>query len=370
MENITIWKGLFDLVLWFLIFLVLKQATVYPYKLSQSRRIVGVTLILIFCLFPFWGGDYYHYRDSYEVVRAGWINHYEEVYIWVINNLTFSYTSFRLVVWGFALSILFWAYKRIGVNYDLILFFFGAVSLLRFSYARASVAMAILILGLTFLYKPIKKGRFLSIVIGSIITCSAVFFHRSSVIGIAAIAISFFLINNSKWKVFAIALAIPFLSAIVSYMLSGILDMSFESYDAVLENKIENYLANEEAQRGIAVKIINFTMQVAMYISAFSYLYLVLNGSYNRFSQIEKALASYLFVVMMISIGLSLDLTHETSIISTRTSFYAMPANAVFLMSMKSHGTNTKLFKLAYYFGIAYVLFSLLYSTYMGYNRM
>ena len=57
MEEITIYKGLFDLAIWICIYRVLLLATKAPYRLKLSNRIIGMSLILLFCLYPFWGGQ-------------------------------------------------------------------------------------------------------------------------------------------------------------------------------------------------------------------------------------------------------------------------------------------------------------------------
>lgn len=370
MEEITLYKGLFDLILWGLIVYMLSPAFKLPFRLKKQARLIGSTLILMFCLYPFWGGDYYHLRDSFEFIRMGGYNQFEDVYGWIINNCGKSYTFFRFIIWGSALFILFVAYKRVGRNYDLSLFFFGSLFVVRFSYARVSLAMAIILLGMTIFYKPLFKRKYLSYLLGLAITCSAVFFHRSAVIGVCAAILTFFLIRSSKWKIIFVSLFTPFVMFAASYLLGNLLNMSFEAYDVSLDGKIESYLTNTVAERGIAVKIQNFLQKTPMYLSAFMCAFLSIKGKIEQFSIVERSFAYYVFIIMLISFGLSFDYGYETSVVATRTMCFAMPANAVFLMSIKSRRYYTKLFNLIYYMAFAASLYALLYATYMGYNRM
>ncbi len=368
MEEITFLKGFFDLLLWCVAVLLLHPAAKSSKRLKKSSRIIGVILIIIFCLFPYWGGDYYHSRDSFDIIKNGGYNHFEDIYGLIIMN-SGTYTLFRLIVWGSALFLLFFAYKRISVNFDLSLFYFVSLSLVRFSYARVSLAMAVILLGMTIIYKPIGNRKVLSYLIGFIIICCAEFFHRSAAIGIFSAFATLFIINNSKKKIVLLALFVPFLAFFVSYVLGNLLNTSFAAIDASLDGKIDRYLTNETAERGIASKIAIFLQWTNMFLSAIAFIVLVIKNKYEKLTRVEQSFACYVFIIMLIVLGLSLDFQHETGILANRTMCFAMPANAVFLMSIKSRNDIIKICNMAYRFGLTASLYNLLYATYMGFNR-
>ena len=301
---------------------------------------------------------------------AGGYNHFEDIYGWIITNLGYSYTFFRLIIWGSALTLLFISYKRVGINPDMTLYYFGVLFMIRFSYARVSLAMAIILLGLTFVYKPIMKLKVISYLLGLTIIGCSIFFHRSSAIGCMAAVITLFLIKNSRWKIISIALSMPLATFVVSSFLGSMLNMSFETYDASLDSKIENYLTNTVSERGIAVKIQTFLLQTPMYMSALLCAILAIKNKIEEFSMVERAFAYYVFVIMLFSFGLSFGAGYETAVLMHRTMYFAMPANAVFLMSVNTRKVYPKLFKFIYYTAFSASLYALLYSTYMGYNRM
>lgn len=370
MEEITIYQGLFDLFLWGIIFVVLRPAFKPPFKLKKSSRIIGIGLILLFCLFPFWAGDYFHSRDTFLNIKYGGLSHFESVYVWIINNVATSYFMFRLIVWGAALTILLLAYKRIGFSFDLALFFFGALYLPLFSYARASLAMAILLLGLSFFYVPLAKSKVLSTVLGLVVISCSFFFHRSAVIGIFAVLMAFFLKENSKKKTLLLLTLIPIGVMLLSTLLDNVLMLDLDTVDEVMNNKIDSYMGRDAAEKGIARKLSDFLTRAPMFISAILYIVLVIKGDYQRFTIPERAVASYMFCIMLIAFGFSLNHGYNTYVFYYRTINYALPANALFLTSIKGRKLGGPLFKVIYIMALAAACYSLLYSTYMGYNRM
>ena len=70
-ESATVLQALFDLVLWAFIPLETKKAYYPLYTLKPSYRRIGIFLILLFCLFPFWGGDYFHYQQAFFFFNRG-----------------------------------------------------------------------------------------------------------------------------------------------------------------------------------------------------------------------------------------------------------------------------------------------------------
>lgn len=368
MEEITFLKGLTCLLLWGLVYLVICPASRFPYRLSKPGRVLGFILILLFCLYPYWGGDYFHSMHSFEDIKAGEYNHFEDIYGWIISWAP-SYTLYRFIVWGTALSILFIAYKRVGNNFDLSLFYFGALYMQRFSYARASLAMAIILFGMTIIYKPFKKHKFLSYFLGALVICCSEFFHRSALVGILSAFGTLTLIKNSRKKILLLFVFVPFSATLVSYMLGNMLDMSFEAIDASIDGKLERYTSGESGERGIASRISMILQNIPMYLSVLAFLILTIKNKIEKFTMIERSFAYYMFIIMLIVIGLSMDIGYNTDVIALRVMCFAMPANAVFLMSMKTYKNDSRLFYVIYYMALASCIYALMYATYMGYNR-
>ncbi len=342
-----------------------------PYfRLSKSASLIGMSLILLFCLFPFWAGDYYHSIDSFNTIKKGGYSAFEDVYIWIINNIAFSYTFFRLLVWGTGLSLLFYAYKRIGLSFDLSLFFFGTLYLPLYSYARASLAMSMIVLGLSFLYKPINLSKVFSFIIGLAFIGCSLFFHRSALVGIFAAVSTLLLIDNKKWKILAIIIVFPIGVYYLSQFVNAFVMYDFDSVDEMINRKKDLYLNSDIIVSGISARINNFLTRTPMLLSVLLYVMLVINGKYRKMSVVERGLASYVFIIMLVSMGFMLNSDYNTNVLYYRTINYAMPPNAVFLMSIRSRNYHKGLFRVIYWMALFASLYSLLYSTYMGYNRM
>jgi hypothetical protein len=55
-ESLTLWQGVFNIVLWGIIVWILSPSLKYPYTLSKAAKFWGIVFIVLFYLFPFWGG--------------------------------------------------------------------------------------------------------------------------------------------------------------------------------------------------------------------------------------------------------------------------------------------------------------------------
>lgn len=365
MENLTPWQALFDLLLWGLIVLDLLPATKYPYRLSKQRRIIGFTLVMIFCLFPFWGGDYFHYAEAFDTIKHGGYSAFEEFYQWVIINVADNYFVFRFIVWGLALLMLFYAYKRVGQTPDLSLFYFAAFYLPWFSYARASLAMSCIILGLSFLSKPFKKSSFLSIIIGVALIGCSVFFHRSAVLGIAAFLVSLVFVKSNKTKLIIIIMLFPFLIYFMTQLMDIVMGVDAGDLDFVFsQRKREGYLNDEYSQPGLAATIGAFLNRSPVLIMPIVYLFLVFKGRYSSFNRIEKIISTYTISIILMSLGFVFVEKYNTNTLFYRTLLFAYPANAIILSSIKSRNIGGKWFNVLITISLLSSLYSLLYSLY------
>lgn len=366
-ESLTLWQGVFNIVLWGIIVWILSPALKYPYILSKAAKFWGIVFIVLFCLFPFWGGDYFHYKEYFYEIQRGGYSKMEEVYTWIIENFGYSYTFFRLIVWGGALFALFTAYKRVGNSFDLMLFYFGALFLPIFSYARVSVSIAFVMLGMSFVYKPIKHFRLGSILLGFAIVACSIFFHRSAVIGIAGFLATLLLIYNSKWKTILVVLLIPVFAYLASNLLNSFFDIDFSSADEQLNRRRDDYLSGTARYKGIGERISSLLTYLPMYLSAVAYIIQVSKKHYNTFSISERGFASFVFALMLLALVFSIDLGYNTSVLYYRSIYFAMPANAVFLSVMTRNGYNKGLMKTILWIGLLSVAYNLLYATYQAF---
>ena len=370
MENLKVWQGLFDLFLWGVIVLILSPALKYPYKLIKSRRVFGILLILLFCIFPFWGGDYFHYKDSFDIIKMGGYTHLEAMYSWLILNVVDDYSIFRLIIWGFALTLLFLAYKRVGQNFDQALYYFAALYLPWFSYARASLAMACILLGITFLVKPIRRFKIMSMIMGVTMVGGAIFFHKSAIVGMVAVLATFFVSDTKRNKIILTILLYPiavyFIAKAMDYYM--MMDFSFdeETNIFVSERKRDRFLSGSGGFRfrGLGATIGDILNRGSMLLMPICFVYFAVKGYYQKLTKIEKYFGAYVLCIVLLAVGFILTTGYSTQILFYRTLFYAYPANAVFLSAIKSRNEIKGLPNVIYWMGFAGSAYVLLYATY------
>ncbi len=367
-EHATILQDLFCLGLWIVLLLTFGKGNRYPYTNRKSNILLGVFLIALFSVFSYIDGDFFNYKLIYNDVASGISWHFEEVYFWIINNVAKSYFDFRVIVWGGATLLLFWAYRRVSESVPLALFIFVLCYLPWFAYARASVSMALILLGTSFFYNPIKGGSLFSKIIGIAIVCSAFFFHQSAIIGIVAALASFFMVRINKKYLIAILVLIPLVVLMMGYFLESISLIGNDSL--ISQSAINDYFNTSSGKKtglwgeGMGFILQNLISLGGLYLTAALYVILVFNGSYEELPKRIRAVASYVFVVVLIAFGFALNATGMANVLHYRIMYFAMPANAVFLASVKIHRYKRSFFKLIYIisaFGAAYNLF---YSFY------
>lgn len=369
-DTATFSEAIFNTLIWVLLFIALIPGRSKPYLLSKGRKLLVFFLLLLFCLFPFFGGDYFHYLEYFRDVKQGFTWGIEEVYVWLITNSP-SYTFFRLTVWGPALLLTLMAYKRIAPLDNLSLSFFSLLYLLWFSYARVSLAMAIIFWGLCLMAKPFERRKIISYILGLVIICCSVFFHRSALIGVIAAVGSLFMKNiNKKFIIFVISF-FPFLVVIMKLLLSEFLtfDLDYETF--VTSQHRDIYLSEETNDSlksglslGVGPYISVFLTRLPLFLVAISYGYSVVKGYYNHFIEPARIISSYSFIIILIAFAFSLDLGVSTYVFYYRTLNFAMIPSAVFLAQVKIQGKMSRTFKLIYFISLLGVVYTLIYTIY------
>jgi len=187
-------QGLYILIHIFYIFIVLYFWKSYAKEKKQSNKYhLFLFLFVIYVVFAFDGGDFYHYFlyiyfDDYHA--------FESVYQIIGQSLGNNYLAFRLVVWGGASVFTCITFKRFGLNIGRTLFFLFAVYISVFDYARATLAMSIYFLGISYLLIPHGKLKIFSRIFGIALIIISTYFHRSLVIAALMTFMIFMPINK------------------------------------------------------------------------------------------------------------------------------------------------------------------------------
>lgn len=376
-ESATVLQSFFDLALWGALALVARLAYKEPYRMHPAIRFMSCFLILIFCLFPFWGGDYFHYNQAFYDYNHGGNLTQEPLYGWLYSTFSFSYTAWRFVVWGGALFLLFRAYKRCSENYDLCLFFFGALYVHWFSYARASLAMSFILFGLAFLSMAKTNAtmfsRINSCLLGLASLVVAFFFHKSALLGIGAAVASLFLLNATRRTILLIAVMIPVMVFALQWGLDYFAEMEL-SQDTIITAHYRDRFVNLGEMSGVyRMSLGPFLEQLLaklpLYFNVVLYIISLYIGLYNRFSLGERAFASYVFIITLMSIGIDFTEGYATRVLQYRTLFFAMPANGVFLSAVRRNGYDRVPYQIVFWGGLLGSAYCMTYAVWCSLAR-
>lgn len=370
MEKLTVGQSLFDLLLWGGIFITFFPALKPPYKLPRSRKYLGVSLLLLFCLFPFFGGDYFHYKEIYSEIKLGGFSHLEDVYYWLIRNVTDSYFEFRLIIWGIALLFTLWSFRRFHDDTDLPLFYFGVFYLPWFSYARVSLAMSMIFFGLSLLSHPIKRLKLGGYIVGIAFIGCSVFFHKSAIIGVVAALGALLFHTPKKRNIFLIAILFPVLLFLLGILLSTFMNMDLSVDDYVSSSQRDTYLEGESGggiSHGIGQYISTLFTRVPLFVIAGTYVYSVYKGYYSELDKYSKVASSYMFYVMLAATVFMFNQGYNTYTLYYRTLVFAMIPSSIFLSQIKVEGLAPRIYKMIFGMTIVGVVYTLLYSVYLGY---
>lgn len=188
-------------------------------------------MIALFCIFACWSADYISLGESFLNMNID--TEYKDFLYPYLSVISFkSYNLFRFFIWGTATFLVFKLAKEYKVKTNVMAFVFPIIFLLLFSYARASLAMALYFTGLTYLLKRGVVKGFAPSIIFFIIAFAA---HRSMLILIAITPLAF--IKLTKQKLFIIIPLMIIASLSLNYFATSFLDSdtlqeeSFQSFN-------------------------------------------------------------------------------------------------------------------------------------------
>ena len=235
-------------------------------KNKQKAKVSGLFSVffalyaVFYCINP----DYFNYREWLDVISFDlWGK--EKFYLLTVllcQNLPFDYPYevFRLIVWGGAVFI---AYNTFRMYKDLILPGFTLLLLFVFhagvfSYARASLAMAVYSFGIAFCLLHDKKTLKL---LGLGIALSSFCFHHELLLGIAVLPCLFIPFERKSFSFLSIFMLIIVVFAI-SFVSSNlqIFDLLFDNDD--ISSKVEHFNNKEQG-----------VFRVSTFVSYLKYFY-------------------------------------------------------------------------------------------------
>lgn len=352
-----------------------------PFTLRPWRRYLMILVAMAFCLFSFWGTDWFHYAEMYLnlVYMDGFNTSLEDVYYYIANYLAPNYLVFRAVIWGAALYLMCLLMKHASVRADLILCFFCSVWLIYFGYGRISLAYALMYLGGAVICKPVRGKVLLSLMLGSVLLISSLFFHKSSIYGVALILLAFLPRMLNKRTFLLLLMIYPFVVLITELLLAQFMDSAVDPTERNTGATAGmTYLTEDSDEIGLAYNLQLFLECIPYYLLAFlGYRLNILTeettddeaplDSMNPVPSDVRFFGRLLFYIVATASVFAFNLGVNTRILFIRfLRFGFIPACIVLAWTWQS-GRFPRLVRWSFLLALASTAYALLYSFYVAY---
>lgn len=241
-----------------------------PYTFRPWRRYLMILISFVFCLFSFWGTDWFHYAEMYFNILyvSGFNTSLESVYT-IIAAISPNYLVFRAIIWGGALYLLCLLFKHVSVRGDLLFVFFCVLWLIDFSYGRIGLAYAMMYLGGSILMKPVKGKMLLSLMLGGVLLLLSLFFHKTAFFGVALVVLALFPRLLNKRTFVLVMIMYPFVLLLVQLLLMQFMDTAVDSSEHSSSSTVgQAYLSEDTREIGPAYLLYLFLRYIPYYMVA------------------------------------------------------------------------------------------------------
>ena len=319
-ESPTFWTTSIDFILLLLIYACLNPVLIKEEQVSLLRFRSSIFLIVLFCVFAMWSGDWFHYQEIYQKINeyANWKSHMEGIYNFLMRYVCPTYLSFRLLVWGAAVGIFYLAVKKLGLRQSWVWAIFGLGFLPYFSYARVSIVPAMIILGAACVLVPNLQENKQSVVWGLLLMFLSVFFHKSAFFGIAIMLFCFVVpqTNKNSWFYFLIGFIVA--SFVLKYLFLYVLSIDFSedaAFTSFAEKTRNSVSTSFYGNRSIGPMIVKLLEQLPYFLTAF--LAYKIQNEYQVPKRI-MTIIKFEFYMVLFSLLFLLDLGASTSLLYGR----------------------------------------------------
>ena len=348
-------------------YLLMRSAIHSPYRVPRLQHRLSFLIIVLFCLFSFWGLDWFHYAEKYSLMVGDYQTTIENVYYFIAKTLSPTYLVFRMIVWGGALAMLFYTVKRLEINTDIFLLVFGCIWVIYFSYARVSLAMAFLFLGSSFLIKPVGKKYLLSFFLGGALIALSIYFHKTALWGVAIVILSAFTNRLDKKASLLLVLLFPLLVYFARNFLIDFMASGFDAEEGLIEayaSSGQTYLDRTTSVRGLGSTLQRLLEVIPLYLMVLYTLRRRINTENDVTSKALHFYSRVLFYCVLLSSVFLFDLGMNTRVVYIRfIRFSVIPASFV-LSFLLSEQRASRYLRFLFYLSFCGSLYAVLYMAY------
>ena len=241
-----------------------------PYRI---RKLLLFSGLLLFALTSFVGADFFFYHENMSMYSSRVFGDQDRglelVYQYLIYYTNGDYFLFRLVVWGVSLLLIVLNARKFGANVYNTLFIILAGFIVTYSYARATLAMAIFFLGVILICVAInKKWKLFRIIIGICLIASSIYFHRS-MLPMVALALVWIIIPWKK-KITKYSLwFFPLFVALFYFVIKTAFEGLFAVADVVDDDSGSLYKMEHYSEHTVAATNMNGYIRLVFHYSVF-----------------------------------------------------------------------------------------------------
>ena len=357
---------LIDLAIILLIYVLLRKKFWQREEVARKDTYFAMGLIFMFCMFSFWGTDWFHYQNDFWTVRnyPDFKSNLEVVYVFLIRHVFPEYLSFRLTVWGLALIFVYLSVKHLRLDLPLACLFFGMLFMFNFAYGRVSLAVAMMVYGVILVDRPFKYYEKQSVLIGLLLIVCSIFFHKSAIFGVAIALFSFLplRINRNYWLYILLSFAIIAVAA--RFLLADFINGAMASDSDSLQQSLNSgmsYMQAEQRNSSFRNYLQAVLERTPYYIAAYiSYMLLV---EYELPHGIRIVARLNLFLVLFSTV-FAMDLGVNTSEVYLRLIQFVFVPSTIVLVYAFSYDLYPRLTRFAFIEGTLCMLYFIVYAFY------
>lgn len=358
--------GILISLLVYIVLYVYAQQNIFNGR-SNTPLVIHI-LCILFCIFAFWSGDYYHYPEALSMINLNYIDvtdqhsHLEPLYLLIYKYVDGNYIIFRIVIWGLS-YILFLANLKlynIQSHYGIPLFI--AYYLIMFSYGRVSLGITSLFLGYALITK--YKLNIVYTLLGGMLLLLSYHAHKSMIIPLCLIPLSFLKFN--KYSLTFVVICISVIAILFSESLAqSFLGMETDE-DQYTSSIISTANAYYDANGSFGVSTI-ITRSVQYISITLPVIYIITNRvSFSTFNKnvLYRGILNMMILLILMGVALSIMTSLFSAICYRVFNMAYIPAIIVCAISMKNNCLSLKRHKIIFYTASFYSLYRLIYLIY------
>lgn len=350
-----------------LLYLLLKRSLKKPYRVPKINLRISCFLAFTFCLFSFWGLDWFGYFITFENCKHGYNTNLEDFYVFIINELCGNYLYFRAIVWGGALLLLYYTIRRLSISTHTFTFFFSCFFLIYFSYARVSLAMALMFYGMSLFYCPYKKMHFLSYIIAILALFFSLFLHKSAFIVVAIITISLIAMKiSSRYGLIFTVIMFPLIVYLSQDSITSIMTMDINTENQIISSLdvAQNYLRQDQYAHGIGGQISTLLESAIYILIAYLCFKFHLSKNYNHTPHEIQIFTKVAFFIVLCCITLLFNISYNMDVLYIRIMRFTIIPAAIILTYFHQTGYERITIKAVIMLAWINVSYSLFYTLY------